>query len=107
MWVSWPSSAQKHVMLSKKSKNCGAHNKSVGREQHANEVLMLDDVAFIKAGEQMGLPRVEDINRPEQEGVGYATSTRWKGRRQSTAQTFLKQAKGRPNLKVMTDVLVD
>jgi choline dehydrogenase-like flavoprotein len=63
--------------------------------------------AFIEAGEQMGLPRVEDINRPEQEGVGYATSTTWKGRRQSTAQTFLKQAKGRPNLKVMTGVLVD
>jgi choline dehydrogenase-like flavoprotein len=63
--------------------------------------------AFIEAGEQMGLPRVEDINRPEQEGVGYATSTTWKGRRQSTAQTFLKQAKGRPNLKVMTGVLVE
>jgi choline dehydrogenase-like flavoprotein len=63
--------------------------------------------AFIAAGEQMGLPRVEDINRPEQEGVGYATSTTWKGKRQSTAATFLKQAKGRPNLKVMTGVLVD
>ena len=63
--------------------------------------------AFIEAGEQMGLPRVEDINQPEQEGVGYATSTTWNGKRQSTAQTFLKQAKGRANLKVMTSVLVD
>jgi choline dehydrogenase-like flavoprotein len=63
--------------------------------------------AYIQAGEQMGLPRVEDINRPEQEGVGYATSTTWKGKRQSTAATFLKQAKGRPNLKVIAGALVD
>jgi choline dehydrogenase-like flavoprotein len=63
--------------------------------------------AFIAAGEQMGLPRVEDVNQPVQEGVGYATSTTWKGKRQSTAQTFLKQAKGRSNLRVMTGVTVD
>jgi choline dehydrogenase-like flavoprotein len=63
--------------------------------------------AFIAAGEQMGLPRVEDINRPEQEGVGYAPRTVWKGRRQSTARTFLKEARKRPNLKIMTGVLVD
>jgi choline dehydrogenase-like flavoprotein len=63
--------------------------------------------AFIAAGMQMGLPRVEDINRPEQEGVGYAPRTVWKGRRQSTAQTFLKQARRRPNLRIMTGVTVD
>lgn len=63
--------------------------------------------AFIKAGEQMGLPRVEDLNHPKQEGVGYATRTIRKGRRQSTAQTFLKQARGRPNLTVLTDVTMD
>jgi len=63
--------------------------------------------AFVAAGEQMGLPRVEDINRPEQEGVGYAPRTVWKGRRQSTARTFLREARKRPNLKVLTGVLVD
>lgn len=63
--------------------------------------------AFIAAGEQMGLPRVDDLNRPRQEGVGYATRTIWKGRRQSTAQTFLKQARGRPNLRVITGATVD
>jgi choline dehydrogenase-like flavoprotein len=63
--------------------------------------------AFIAAGEQMGLPRVEDINRPEQEGVGYAPRTVWNGRRQSTARTFLSEARKRPNLKVMTGVLVE
>lgn len=63
--------------------------------------------AFIAAGEQMGLPRVEDLNRPEQEGVGYATRTIRRGRRQSSAQTFLKRARGRPNLKIMTGAVVD
>ena len=39
--------------------------------------------AFIKAGEQLGVPRREDLNRPDQEGVGYATWTIWRGRRVS------------------------
>lgn len=63
--------------------------------------------AFIKAGEQMGVPRVDDLNQPQQEGVGYAIRTIRKGRRQSTAQTFLKQARGRPNLTVRTGVTID
>ena len=41
----------------------------------------------------------------EQEGVGYSQMTR-KGRwRGSTAQTFLKEAQGRPNLRVETEAL--
>lgn len=63
--------------------------------------------AFIKAGEQMGLPRVEDLNRPHQEGVGYATRSIRNGRRQNTSQTFLKAAQGRPNLTIKTGVIVD
>jgi choline dehydrogenase-like flavoprotein len=63
--------------------------------------------AFIAAGEEMGLKRVEDLNAPSQEGVGYAPRTVWKGRRQSTAQTFLKAARRRPNLQVVTGALVD
>ena len=63
--------------------------------------------AFIQAGEQLGLPRVEDLNYLKQEGVGYAPRTIWKGKRQSTSQTFLKQARGRPNLKIVTGARVD
>jgi len=63
--------------------------------------------AFIAAGEQMGVPRVEDLNRPAQEGVGYAPRTIWKGRRQSSAQTFLKRARHRPNLRVVTGAMVE
>ena len=43
--------------------------------------------SFIKAGEQMGVPRVEDLNHVGQEGVGYPTRTIHKGRRQSAAVT--------------------
>jgi choline dehydrogenase-like flavoprotein len=62
--------------------------------------------AFIAAGEQMGVRRTEDLNTPGQEGVGYTPRTIWKGRRQSTAQTFLKAARRRPNLRVITGALV-
>lgn len=63
--------------------------------------------AFIAAGEQMGVPRVADLNRSGRTGVGYTTRTIWKGKRQSAAQAFLKRARGRANLRVMTGAIVD
>jgi choline dehydrogenase-like flavoprotein len=62
--------------------------------------------AFIKAGEQMGLPRTDDLNNAPQGGVGYATRTIWKGRRQSAAEAFLRPARRRKNLSVLTGALV-
>lgn len=63
--------------------------------------------AFIAAGEQMGLPRVDDLNRPEQEGVGYAVRNIRRGRRISAAKAFLRPARARPNLSVRTGARVD
>jgi choline dehydrogenase len=65
--------------------------------------------SFIKAGEQMNVPRVSDLNelRTDGQGVGYATWTIYRGRRQSSATAFLNAAKGRPNLKVVTNTTVD
>ncbi len=65
--------------------------------------------AFIRAGEQMGVPRVEDLNdkAPDGQGVGYATRTIRNGRRHSSAAAFLGAAKGRPNLERITGALVD
>ena len=63
--------------------------------------------ALIRAGEEMGLPRVDDLNRPEQEGVAYAPRTVAKGRRQSAAQAFLKAARKRRNLHVVTGALAE
>lgn len=62
---------------------------------------------LIKAGEQMGLERREDLNRSGQEGVGYYCHTIKNGRRVSAAQAFLKPARRRRNLTVMTGVHVD
>ena len=63
--------------------------------------------AFIAAGEQMGVPRVDDLNRSGGAGVGYTPRTIWKGKRQSAAQAFLKRARGRANLRVVTGAVVD
>ena len=58
--------------------------------------------AFVAAAQQAGFPLTPDYNGKIQEGVGYAQMTR-KGRfRGSTAQTFLREAKNRPNLQVLT-----
>jgi choline dehydrogenase len=63
--------------------------------------------AFLKAGEQMGFPRVEDLNHAGQEGIGYPTWTVRDGRRQSAAEAFLKPARRRPNLEILTGVNID
>ena len=63
--------------------------------------------AFIHAGEQMGVPRVDDLSRSGREGVGYTSRTIWKGKWQSSAQAFLKRARKRPNLRVVTGATVD
>ncbi|GGC02942.1 GMC oxidoreductase [Novosphingobium endophyticum] len=63
--------------------------------------------AFIAACEQMGLPRVADLSRSGREGVSYTSRTIWKGKRQSSAQAFLKRARSRPNLRIVTGAAVD
>jgi choline dehydrogenase len=60
---------------------------------------------FIEAAQQAGYSYSKDLNGRQQEGVGYSQMTRkgkWRG---STAQTFLKEAQGRPNLRVVTEAL--
>ncbi len=60
---------------------------------------------FIEGAQQAGYQFRKDLNGREQEGVGYSQMTR-KGRwRGSTAQTYLKQAQGQPNLRVETEAL--
>ncbi len=60
---------------------------------------------WIQAAQQAGFPFSTDLNGRMAEGVGYSQMTRrgrWRG---STAQTFLKEARKRPNLSVETDAL--
>ena len=58
--------------------------------------------AFIEAAVGCGYPRNPDYNGGDQEGVGYYQFTMHDGRRCSTAQSFLRPARGRPNLHVRT-----
>jgi choline dehydrogenase len=63
--------------------------------------------ALIAAGEEMGLPRHEDLNAEDQEGVGYYAHNIRRGRRESAATVFLKPAMKRPNVQVVTDAMTD
>src|SRR5260221_1222576 len=61
---------------------------------------------FVEAAQQAGFQFTPDYNGKQQEGVAYSQMTRrgkWRG---STAQTFLREARGRSNLQVETDALV-
>jgi len=60
---------------------------------------------FIEACVEAGIPRNDDYNSGDQEGVGYFQHAIRNGRRASTAQTFLRQARGRRNLQVETHAL--
>jgi choline dehydrogenase len=60
---------------------------------------------FVEGAQQAGYNFSKDLNGRVQEGVGYSQMTRkgkWRG---STAQTFLKEARGRDNLRVEVNAL--
>jgi len=60
---------------------------------------------FVEAAQQAGFPYTPDYNGAQQEGVGYSQMTRDNRFRASTAQTFLAEAKSRPNLQVITEAI--
>ena len=62
--------------------------------------------AFVAAGQQLGLGRVDDINGSTQDGIGLTHVTQRMGRRWSAADAFLRPAMRRPNLTVETNCLV-
>lgn len=63
--------------------------------------------AILNAAEALGTPRRDDINQPQQEGIGYSAVTMRKGRRISSADAFLRPARWRPNLAVVTNTSVE
>jgi len=62
--------------------------------------------AFIRAGQDWGMPFNPDFNGPAQAGIGYYQLTQRDGRRSSTATAYLRPAAGRPNLSVRTGMQV-
>ena len=61
--------------------------------------------AFVAACEAAGFPRVADVNDGTTEGAGPVQMNVRRGRRVSTAQAYLRPARGRPNLHVVTGVM--
>ncbi len=68
--------------------------------------LELADI-YIQAAIQNELPYNADFNGATQEGVGYYQSNIRKGKRQSTARTFLRECQNRPNLTIITGALCE
>jgi choline dehydrogenase len=62
--------------------------------------------AFVEAAQQAGLPRNADFNGAAQEGVGLYQLNVRDGRRSSAAVAFLKPARARSNLAVVTGAVV-
>jgi choline dehydrogenase len=61
--------------------------------------------AFVKAAVEAGIPFNPDFNGATQEGAGFFQTTTRRGRRASTAFSYLRPAKSRGNLRVETDAL--
>lgn len=62
--------------------------------------------AFLNAANELDLPRSDDFNGAQQEGVGWYDQTIRGGRRQSTARAYLRLAEGRSNLTILTETQV-
>jgi choline dehydrogenase len=62
--------------------------------------------ALITAARQLGWRQLNDINRPDHEGIAYLTYTIRDGVRQSAACAFLNSARQRPNLRIMAGTTV-
>ena len=59
--------------------------------------------AAIAAAGQLGVPANDDFNGVRQEGVGYYQLTTHNGLRTSAAKAYLKPARGRANLEIVTN----
>jgi choline dehydrogenase len=75
-----------------------------GGEWHVEEMRLRWDIldAFRDAAAEVGIPKVADFNRGDNEGCGYFQVNQRRGRRLSTARAFLRPALRRPNLRVVT-----
>jgi len=76
----------------------------VGGPQKVSDLRLRRSIAdyFIKAANDIGIPSNPDYNGATQEGVGYFQQTAYKGFRWSTARGFLRPARKRKNLTIIT-----
>jgi choline dehydrogenase len=62
---------------------------------------------FIRAAAERGYRMVSDFNQGDPDGFGVRQAMIRKGRRVSSATAYLKSARGRPNLAILSERLVD
>lgn len=91
------------------------NNESLADEFHGqNGILPVSEnryrhpltLACIRAGQQIGMNYVNDMNGLEQAGVGFYQTTTRNGERASTSKTYLKSVEHHSDLTVITDALV-
>ena len=63
--------------------------------------------SFADAAEQAGVPKVDDFNTGDNEGVGYFEVNQRKGWRWNTSKAFLRPARHRSNLVIWTEAQVE
>jgi choline dehydrogenase len=61
--------------------------------------------AFVRAGQELGLAFNPDFNGAIQDGVGYYDVTQRRARRESASTAYLRPARSRPNLTILTHAL--
>jgi choline dehydrogenase len=76
----------------------------VGGEWRVEEMRISWEIldAFRDAAAEVGIPKTNDFNRGDNEGCGYFQVNQKRGVRWSTAKAFLRPARSRPNLTVLT-----
>jgi choline dehydrogenase len=79
----------------------------VGGPLAVSDIRVRRDIcdAYIEAAEKNGIPSTEDFNGARQEGAGYFQLTSRNGWRCSAAVAYLRPARGRANLTVVTNAL--
>ncbi len=75
--------------------------------RYSREELTVVQQAFLQACAEVGYAQVTDHNAPGAVGAGLLPMNTIAGVRQSTAHTYLAQARGRPNLTIRSLALVD
>jgi choline dehydrogenase len=63
--------------------------------------------AILEACRAQGTPVREDLNDPAHEGIAYSPLTLKNGRRVSAYEAFIRPNRARPNLRIVTDALVE
>jgi choline dehydrogenase-like flavoprotein len=83
--------------------------RGAGGPLHVSVARDLDPLCgdIVSAGARLGLRETQDVNESDDERIGYTAANIRNGRRVSAADAFLKPARRRANLTVMTNTTVN